>query len=144
MATVIDVAKYILSKMGSLTTMKLQKLCYYAQAWNLVWEEVPLFDEDFEAWANGPVCPVLYGKHKGIFKISEDMFNDGSLDEITDEMAENIDLVLDFYGDKEPFWLSNLTHQEQPWVMARDGYGIGESCSVKISKESMQVYYSAL
>ena len=37
MGTVFDVAKYILSKTGSITTWKLQKLCYYSQAWALAW-----------------------------------------------------------------------------------------------------------
>lgn len=37
MATVFDTAKYILEKRGAMSTMKLQKLCYYAQAWSLVW-----------------------------------------------------------------------------------------------------------
>ena len=40
---------YILEKKGRMTTMKLQKLIYYAQAWSLVWDERPLFDEKIEA-----------------------------------------------------------------------------------------------
>ena len=28
--TIFDVAKYILTKLGPMTTMKLQKLCYYS------------------------------------------------------------------------------------------------------------------
>ena len=35
---VFDVAAYILEKIGSMTTMKLQKLVYYSQAWSLVWD----------------------------------------------------------------------------------------------------------
>ena len=45
--------------------MKLQKLVYYCQAWSLAWDDVPLFDEDFPAWANGPVCPELFDLHHG-------------------------------------------------------------------------------
>ena len=60
MATVFDVAFYILDKLGDMSTMKLQKLCYYAQAWSLAWDGFPLFDEEFQAWANGPVCRELY------------------------------------------------------------------------------------
>ena len=69
MANVFDVACYILERKPDITTMKLQKLCYYAQAWSLVWEEEPLFDEEFEAWANGPVCPELYAAHRGMYKV---------------------------------------------------------------------------
>lgn len=62
MANVFDVAKYILEVKGTMSTMKLQKLCYYAQAWSLVWDDKPLFGEEFEAWANGPVCRELFLK----------------------------------------------------------------------------------
>src|SRR5258708_570857 len=63
MATVHDVAAYILGKCGPMTAMKLQKLVYYSQAWGLVWDERPLFAEQIEAWANGPVVRDLYDKH---------------------------------------------------------------------------------
>lgn len=53
MATVLDVASYILEKQGGTTAMKLQKLCYYSKAWHLVWEERPLFTNRIEAWVNG-------------------------------------------------------------------------------------------
>ena len=72
MATVFDVAFYILDKLGDMSTMKLQKLCYYAQAWSLAWDGVPLFNEDFQAWANGPVCRELYEFHRGEFLINSD------------------------------------------------------------------------
>mgnify|MGYP001247259517 CR=1 FL=1 len=41
MVSVFDVASYILQKQGPMTTMKLQKLVYYCQAWSLVWNEEP-------------------------------------------------------------------------------------------------------
>ena len=34
MASVFDAAAYILEKKGEMTTLKLQKLVYYAQAWS--------------------------------------------------------------------------------------------------------------
>ena len=42
MANVDDVAAYILNRQGPMTAMKLQKLCYYSQAWHLVWDSEPL------------------------------------------------------------------------------------------------------
>jgi uncharacterized phage-associated protein len=46
MANVHDVAAYILEKVGEpISTMKLQKLVYYSQAWHLAWDEEPLFFE---------------------------------------------------------------------------------------------------
>ncbi|WP_375339284.1 Panacea domain-containing protein [Planktothricoides raciborskii] len=63
MATVYDVAAYILTKKHPLTAVKLQKLLYYAQAWALVWDKKPLFPERIEAWVNGPVlnCMIIIG-----------------------------------------------------------------------------------
>ena len=70
MASVFDVAKYILENCGTMSTMKLQKLCYYSQAWSLVWDDTPLFEEDFHAWANGPVCKELFFYTQGQYSVS--------------------------------------------------------------------------
>ena len=55
MATVVDVAAYILKRCGAMTTMKLQKLAFYSQAESLARRGHPLFDEDFQAWRGGPL-----------------------------------------------------------------------------------------
>ncbi len=144
MASVFDVAKYVLKKLGSITTMKLEKEVYYCQAWALAWDEKPLFDEDFQAWANGPVCPELFQKHKGQFVVNEDLFQELEDYHFEKDEIETMDAVLDYYGDKEPQWLSELTHKELPWKEARAGFALGEPCSNVISKESMQQYYGGL
>lgn len=143
MANVFDTAKYILDKMGALSTMKLQKLCYYAQAWSLVWDDNPLFDEDFEAWANGPVCPELFQKTKGQFLVyaSDETGYEGDL---TDNQKDTIDHVIEYYGDKDAKWLSSLTHMETPWIEARKESPAGAVCTNVITKESMAVYYGGL
>jgi uncharacterized phage-associated protein len=71
MANVRDVAQYILEQQGQMTTWKLQKLVYYAQAWSLVWDERPLFDDRIEAWANGPVIRSLTMSTRGCSKSRE-------------------------------------------------------------------------
>ena len=145
MANVFDVACYILERKPDITTMKLQKLCYYVQAWSLVWEEEPLFDEEFEAWANGPVCPELYAAHRGMYKVPISKFEDKkSGDEFTEDQKETIDVILRDYGDKTPVWLSELTHKERPWKETRGGLPLGSYCDTVISKELMQEYYSGL
>ncbi|HBY79059.1 MAG TPA: hypothetical protein DEG47_19150, partial [Cyanobacteria bacterium UBA11148] len=90
MARAVDVAKYILTKTGEMTAMKLQKLVYYSQAWSLVWDESPLFDEDIQAWANGPVVPILYGYHRDQFKVNKDTFADGDIDALTPNQQDSI------------------------------------------------------
>ena len=123
--------------------MKLQKLCYYAQAWSLVWDDAPLFDEDFEAWANGPVCPELFHKTQGQF-IVHASDEQGDVSRLSDNQKDSINKVLDFYGDKDAQWLSQLTHLEEPWKSARRGVPMGMGSSNIISKDSMAVYYGGL
>lgn len=145
MASVFDVADYILDVKGSMTTMKLQKLCYYSQAWSLAWEDEPIFEEEFEAWANGPVCRELYNAHKGKFKLSKGYFDKyGSANNLTNIQKNTIDSVLDYYGEWEPQELSGLTHREKPWLDARKNIPFGENCEEVITKESMQQYYGGL
>lgn len=144
MLSIFHVAKYILEFVGGMTAMKLQKLAYYCQAWSLAWDEVPLFEEDFQAWANGPVCPELFEKHKGKFFLEENFLNEVSDGDFSAEQIKTMDEVLKYYGNKEPQWLSELTHKEIPWREARKGYTDGENCKVVITKDSMQQYYGGL
>ena len=139
----IDVAEYILSRIGSMSAMKLQKLVYYSQAWALVWTENPLFNEEIQAWANGPVVWELYCLHRGRFRVEPGLFQ-GDPQRLSADQKDVIDRVLSYYGDKDPQWLSNLTHLEIPWQKARVSVENGQPCSEIISKESMLEYYSSL
>jgi uncharacterized phage-associated protein len=139
--SVNDVAAYILERQGALSTWKLQKLVYYSQAWHLVWEDSPLFRERIEAWANGPVVPHLYGQHRGMFQVSSWR---GDSSRLTEQQRQTIDRVLDFYGPRDAFWLSELTHTEAPWQEARDGMVPGERGNREISSAAMQEYYGSL
>lgn len=145
MASVFDVAKYILERKGKMSTWKLQKLCYYAQAWALAWTDGrPLFAEEFEAWANGPVCRDLYNVHVGAYTIKADDLRRGDAAKLSDDEKDTINVVLDYYGDKEPYWLREQTHSEQPWIEARGDLLEGERGNTVITQESMGAYYGSL
>jgi uncharacterized phage-associated protein len=139
----IDVADYILKRKGSMTAMKLEKLVYYSQVWSLVWTERELFREKIEAWANGPVIPSLYRLHRGRFKVVPGFFG-GNPARLSDEQRDVVDRVLDFYGDKDPQWLSNLSHMEKPWIEARKGLAPDDRSANVITKEKIIEYYSSL
>lgn len=143
MASVFDVARYILEKRGPMSTMKLQKLCYYAQAWSLVWDDRPLFDEAFQAWANGPVCRELFQQTKGMFSVSPED-EPGDSGRLSGEQKETIDLVLDHYAPHDAQWLASLTHLEKPWRDARAGVPAGVGCCNVITPASMAEYYGGL
>lgn len=137
-----DVAAHILQKHGgAMTSMKLEKLVYYSQAWSLVWEEESLFPERIEAWVNGPVVPELYARHRGMFKVSE---WDGNPNNLTQDQKETIEAVLGFYGKRSSMELSQMTHREEPWIKARRGLSPSERGKREITLASMAEYYGGL
>ena len=140
----VDVAAYILAERGAMTAWKLQKLVYYCQAWSLVWDDMPLFREDVQAWANGPVVPALYEEHKGQFEV--DCIPAGDPSVLNEEGRETVDAVLRFYGDKSGAWLRKLTHLERPWreTRKRSGLGPGERGDEVIPHIDMAEYYEGL
>jgi uncharacterized phage-associated protein len=142
MASVFDVSAYILRKQGGMTSMKLQKLVYYAQAWSLVWDERPIFDEPIEAWANGPVVPALFRAHQGEFTVTAEPAGDHS--RLDKDARDTIKAVLKSYGNKTANWLSALTHREEPWIDARRGLSDGDRGSREITHGSMADYYGNL
>ncbi len=142
MASAHDVARYILEKHGSMTAMKLQKLLYYCQAWSLVWDERAMFSESIRAWANGPVVYEIYCAHRGQFIVSK--WPRGDANNLDSDAIETIEAVMQFYGDRNAQWLSDLTHQEKPWREARDGIAPGEWSDQEITQAAMHEYYSSL
>lgn len=144
MRTVVDVAAFILDEYGPMSTMKLEKLAFYSQAHCLVTEGRCLFNEDFQAWVNGPVAPALYREHRGMFLI-----HPGDLaravrgheplePRVRDEVRAACSRLATLTGNQ----LSAMTHGEDLWRMAREGCGPSDHCERVISKESMRRYYS--
>ena len=138
-----DVAAYVLQKQGRMSAWKLQKLLYYCQAWSLVWDSKPLFREKIKAWDNGPVVPQVYHEHRGKYTV---LLGDvgGKPDGFSDDEIETMDMVLLYYGNKPGWWLSDLSHAEDPWKEARF---MGERCddnSPEITHESMRSYYESV
>ena len=144
MAKAVDVARYIITRANEMTAMKLQKLVYYSQAWSLVWDEEPLFEENIEAWANGPVVKALYEYHRGQFKVNENTFLDGDINALNLNQKDSINKVLDELEDKSGQWLSELTHMESPWKDARGNLKPTERSNKVIDISAIHEYYSSL
>lgn len=147
MSNCFDVAKYILEKYGIskvISAIKLQKLVYYAQAWSLVWDEKPIFNEPIQAWINGPVIPKLYALHCGKYSVTADDISLGNSNNLSVDQKDTIDQVLKYYGDKSPQWLSDLTHLETPWKNARRSLSPTDRGSNEIQLADMLEYYSSI
>lgn len=142
MSRVDDVAAYVLEEQGQITVMKLQKLVYYSQAWHLVWDSEPLFEDPILAWANGPVIRRLYDQHRGRFQVSE--WPSGASSNLTQDQRETIDAVLGLYGELTAVQLSELTHSEDPWRDARAGLEPGERSEKVIAISALAEYYEGL
>ncbi|MFD1675391.1 Panacea domain-containing protein [Alicyclobacillus fodiniaquatilis] len=154
MALVTDVANYFREQLyasegSSLTHLKLQKLTYYAQAWSLVLLGRPLFNGEFEAWAHGPVNRHLYAQYRDYgwqnikpikpeeqFISSEDIFDEDEMNVLSQ--------VWEIYGDYDAKYLERLTHQEFPWIEARDGLPDGAYCDTIIDQSTMKQFYTGL
>ncbi|MCQ4611800.1 Panacea domain-containing protein [Corynebacterium sp. CCUG 51687] len=143
MATSIDVAQYIYNKMGWMDAWKLAKLTYYVQAWSLGWFGKPLFAEEFQAWADGPVEPKLHTENRYCRRgITDTQLPSSDVSRLTAQDIETIDAVLDFYGGFTKEELINRTHSEMPWLKARAGLAAGERSRNPVSQSSMRRFYA--
>lgn len=143
MASVFDVAEYVLSETG-VSTMKLQKLVFYSQAYSLSVFDEPLFPDDFEAWANGPVCPQLFRAHKGLFVVGKgDLRVESHPDKVAGKQAISVNHVLSALGQLNGQQLNRLTHAEKPWLDARGGRADDDRCSNVITKQAIREYYGS-
>lgn len=139
--SVVDVATYILKRTGTVTTMKLQKLAFYAQVQHLVTTGVPLFPENFQAWRGGPVIPELYALHRGKFLIRPGELEGGDASALTDPERVLVDSICAAMGDMTGAELSERTHLESPWLDAREGLAPFDPSDAVITQEAMRTYY---
>lgn len=141
MLTVRDVANWFLSR-ESMTHKKLQKLCYYAQAWYcaLYSETEPLFDDTVEAWVHGPVIPTLYPIYAD-YKWNPIPKAEVDESKFSQQALEILEAVYNTYGEFSGDELEALTHSEQPWQDARGNLKSWETSHTPISRVSMKEYY---
>lgn len=143
MVSVFDVASWFLHQ-GTMTHKKLQKLCYYAQAWHCaLLNGERLFPEKIEAWVHGPVIPALYPRYADYHWTDIPIPTDNA-PQFSEKTTEVLESVYESYGDLTGQQLEWLTHNEDPWLKARGHRDPLESCTEEITIESMQKFYSDL
>lgn len=140
MVDILDAARYFVflsygRKKYSLTPLKIQKLLYLAQGWSYVWDNMPAFNDDFNAWQYGPVNEKIYNYFKkyGRNELPE---NEG-IDELFDKnVEETIEAVWIEYGGISTYDLVELTHKQTPW---RNAYSKG----IRITNNSIKEYFQS-
>jgi len=60
------------------------------------------------------------------------------------DQIETLEVVLKYYGDKEPYELRDSSHHEAPWRIARGDLPEDAPGDAIITKESMGSYYGSL
>ena len=139
MADVRNVAQYFLSR-ESMTHKKLEKLCYYAQAWYLTNFGRVMMPNRFEAWVHGPVSPDLYAQYKNWGWAQIQRYDDNSI-LFSEQEMDIMDKVYETYGNYTGDELEELTHAELPWQNARKGCSPSEYSRNPISMKDMRDYY---
>lgn len=143
MATAVDVAICALDQLGTVSTMKLQKLVFYSQALSLVEASTPLFHERIEAWRNGPVVPELFQRHSGQFVISAGFFGPSAPSSLDADQQHFIVRTVECFKDYSGNDLSELTHSEGPWKDARRGLAPMDAGRVEITGEAIKRFYGS-
>lgn len=118
----------------SITNLKLQKLLYYLQGFWLAYYNVPLFDEDIEAWMYGPVVPIVYDAYKKFGKRALEP-TDEVLDLDTEDEEIFFQEVYNAYSKFSAVALMEMSHAEAPWCTTQVGRG-----SV-ISREKLRGFF---
>jgi len=140
MANADDVAAAVLELTGPITTKKLQKLVYYTQAWHLARHGEAIFEEDVEAWVEGPIVRSLWSQHRKSYLVSS--WPAGNPAALTSSETETVRWVVRKYGALSAESLSRMTHAETPWLMARSLLPANARSSAPVKKDHMRSYYA--
>lgn len=97
----------------AITNLKLQKLLYYCQGFNIALKGRPLFKEDILAWEHGPVVREVYDIYK-TYSANNIPAPTGDVNLSKPEKDLIVD-VWNVYGQFSAWRLRELTHNEAPW-----------------------------
>lgn len=147
MLNIFDASEWFLQKQP-VSHKKLQKLCYYAQAWSYALKGSPLLCDEkcngvkFQAWVHGPVSPLLYKKYSDYgwnnIPVENRVLN------IEKDDLELLESVWYTYGDSSGNALEALSHTEPPWINARVGVKDEEGSNNVITVKDMKKYYRSI
>ncbi|HEY8547875.1 MAG TPA: type II toxin-antitoxin system antitoxin SocA domain-containing protein [Acidimicrobiales bacterium] len=130
-----DVARELRRRVPDAGLAQVHKWSYYAQAWHLILTGRPLFYEQIEAYAHGPVvAPLWRAEHYGSSPPPRQPLDD------TGRLV--LDLVLETYGSWPAWKLKQQTHREGPWRDIKEYDGPGEPSPV-ITHENLVEWFES-
>lgn len=156
------IANYFIRKAqekgAPLSPMKLQKLMYFAEGWNLAFRQEDLFNAEIEAWQYGPVIGSVYREFKpygnsDITQLATTIdFSNGQFEVVSPDVAADdmyvhqlLDQIWGNYGRHTAIQLSAMTHESgTPWHDVYIVEGERGMRGLTISKQRIRQYFTSV
>ena len=142
----LSVIAYLFENLEEITPLMLQKLLYFIQGVSYAVNKMPMFYENCQAWVHGPVYPEVYDMFRD-FKYNpiEDarfVILEGREKKLTDKESKIVDLIVNTFGEYSGKTLEKITHEEDPWKLARKGYSDNIVSNEPILMSTIESYYT--
>lgn len=134
----LDIAKWFINEIHP-EPLKLQKLLYLAQGFSYAFNDRPLFDDDMEAWVHGPVVPSVYHTYKN-FSFSPIDIN-YQLPDFDSKTLDVLNYVKNNFSKYDAKFLEEMTHNQEPWILSREGLDPDERSDKTIQKQNIANYF---
>ena len=140
-----QIANYIITHLGEVTPLALEKLLAFSNGVNYALNGEQLIWEESQAWAHGPVYPQVYNKYKryGYKPIDDGIYSTHGcmLSKLTEKEINAIDMVINTFGLYSPKTLEKISHSQKPWIEKRYGYKEDEAGREVIDENSIRLFY---
>lgn len=134
----LTVAKWFINELHP-EPLKLQKLLYLAQGFSYAFYDKELFKDEIEAWVHGPVVKSVYYEYR-IYKYSPiDVTYE--IDEFDNDTIDVLNYVKNNFSKYDSKFLEEMTHNQEPWILSRDGLDPDERSDKTIPKNSIANYF---
>jgi len=126
MSKVVDAAGFIIDiinaqEEGEITNLAINKLLYFAQGLSLAKTGKPLFDNQIEAWKNGPVIQKIFHEFKK-YNAEAIPTQNYNIESLTEDEQDILLETIAIYGKYSASHLVSLTHAPgTPWKNHYEG-----------------------
>ena len=139
---IYDVSDYIISKVDVITPLILQKLLYFIQGFSYVFLKHNIFEDNCEAWVNGPVYKDIYKKYsKYKYHNIDKKINNYNIN-LDDEEIKVIDAVIECFSNYNADVLMLMTHKTEPWIKNRIKLNHNQKSKNIINIKDINNYFS--
>ncbi len=141
----IEIARWFINRVDraageAMTHLKVQKLLYFADAYHMANFNKSIFEEQFEAWAHGPVVTEVWRQFKSY---QWDAIKLQPPAKIRDaELLNYLETVYEKFGKLGAKRLEEITHEHAPWKDARGNLPPEAKCNAIISKIAIMDFYA--